>query len=115
MATARKSPHGYVFRVGSGPPLGLAAGMPPAITDEQIATLSANIFSGRKIQAIKQYRAMSGLGLKESRDAVEELERSLRSSAPEKFTVTVQGKGCAGVVVAGFLCFGIIGYWLSRA
>jgi ribosomal protein L7/L12 len=33
---------------------------------------------GRKIDAIKVYRERTGLGLKEAKDAVEEIERGLR-------------------------------------
>lgn len=35
------------------------------------------IRSGQKIQAIKLYRELHGVGLKEAKDAVEELERNL--------------------------------------
>jgi ribosomal protein L7/L12 len=37
------------------------------------------IVSGLKINAIKLYREQTGLGLKESKDAIEERERYLRS------------------------------------
>ena len=84
------------------------------ITDEQIATLSECIFQGRKIEAIKLYRGMTGLGLKEAKDAVEGLEKSLRASAPDKFVAGAQGKGCLGVVVVGLLCGGgLAAYWLA--
>jgi hypothetical protein len=84
------------------------------VSDEQIATLSACIFEGRKIEAIKLHREMTGLGLKEAKDAVEELERSLRASAPDKFTAGPQAKGCLGVIVAGLLCgAGFVTYWLA--
>ncbi|CAM2870557.1 hypothetical protein FPL22_15795 [Rariglobus hedericola] len=92
----------------------LAFGMSHPVSDEQIATLSACIFQGRKIEAIKLYREMTGLGLKESKDAVDELEASLRGSSPDKFTAGPQAQGCLGVIVVGLLCgAGLAGYWLA--
>ena len=92
----------------------IAFRMSHPITDEQIETLSACVFQGRKIEAIKLYREMTGLGLKEAKDAVEELETSLRTSAPDKFTAAPQGKGCLGVIVVGLLCgTGFVTYWLA--
>ena len=35
--------------------------------------------AGRKIEAVKRYRELSGLGLKEAKDAVDAMERGLRS------------------------------------
>jgi len=89
--------------------------MSQRITDEQVATLSECIFQGRKIEAIKLYRGMTNLGLKEAKDAVEELEKSLRASAPDKFAAAPQGKGgCLGIIVVGLLCgTGLATYWLA--
>ncbi len=84
------------------------------ITDEQSRTLSVCIFQGRKIEAIKLYRGMTGLGLKEAKDAVDDLEKSLRASAPDKFSAVQQGKGCLGGIVVGLLCgTGFVTYWLA--
>lgn len=46
---------------------------------------------GRKIEAIKQYREVTGVGLKEAKDAVEALAA--------KHGVAAKGGGCAGVVL----------------
>ena len=46
---------------------------------------------GRKIQAIKLYREQTGAGLKEAKDAVEQLAANEGMSS--------QGAGCAGVVL----------------
>jgi ribosomal protein L7/L12 len=67
------------------------------------------IFAGRKIEAIKLYREQTGLGLKDSKDAVEKLATELRVADPTRFTAT-QAKGClplilAGVSIAVFLTF----------
>ncbi|MDR1283480.1 MAG: hypothetical protein LBK99_22065 [Opitutaceae bacterium] len=58
---------------------------PANLTPEQTAQLAALIQRGDKIGAVKQCRAFAGLGLKEARDAVEELEAKLRAESPEKF------------------------------
>ena len=61
------------------------------------------VTSGRKIEAIKLLRAETGMGLKEAKHAVEELERSL-GLPPAK-------TGCSGVtslvalVVAALLVY----------
>jgi Ribosomal protein L7/L12 C-terminal domain len=88
--------------------------MPHPLTDEQIARLSDYLFRGEKIQAIKVYRDMTGLGLKEAKDAVEDLERSFRASDPGRFTASPQGKGCLGVVIAGMLCSGLVIYAFEK-
>jgi len=41
--------------------------------------LQPMVRAGQKIQAIKYYRQMTGVGLKEAKDAVDWLERSLRN------------------------------------
>jgi Ribosomal protein L7/L12 C-terminal domain len=93
----------------------LASRMSRALSDEQIKTLEASIFQGRKIEAIKLCRELTGLGLKEAKDTVEELDRSLRAASPEKFAASPQGKGCVGVLVVGLLCSGLVTYWLACA
>lgn len=67
--------------------------IPPEAT-RQIAEL---VFAGNKIAAIRLYREHSGEGLKESKDFVEALERSLRASDPGKFAARSAGKGCLGM------------------
>jgi hypothetical protein len=83
------------------------------ISEDQLATLSEYITRGRKIDAIKLYREMTGFGLKEAKDAVEELERTLRTSSPGSFVESPQGKGCLGVIVVGLLCSGLFACWLA--
>jgi ribosomal protein L7/L12 len=46
----------------------------PPVASPDVETL---IRSGRKIDAIRQYRKLHGTGLKEAKDAVEALERDL--------------------------------------
>jgi hypothetical protein len=72
----------------------------PADPDEQIKD---DIFNGRKIDAIKKYRALTREGLKESKDFIEALEIELRATSPEKFTVPPGGKGCGAAVMCAVL------------
>jgi hypothetical protein len=62
------------------------------------------LLAGKKIEAIKQYRESSGLGLKESKDAVELIENELRKTGqlPQK------SAGCFGLLLLfiAFLIFG---------
>lgn len=53
--------------------------VPTAKMREIVALLRAN----QKIQAVKEYREVTGLGLKESKDAVDAVERLLRASGAE--------------------------------
>jgi hypothetical protein len=59
---------------------------------EQVRNL---LLQGKKIEAIKIYREASGLGLKESKDAVEIIESNLRGSGllPQKAK-----SGCFGML-----------------
>lgn len=69
-------------------------------SDDDVRRIREAIFSGRKIEAIKLYRASSGLGLKEAKDFVESLEERLRQAEPEQFTVPPRGKGCGFTALA---------------
>lgn len=61
------------------------------------------ILAGRKIEAIKLHRELTGLGLKESKDAVEKLETELRQSEPHRFDSSVTRSGCFSTLVLGVL------------
>jgi ribosomal protein L7/L12 len=49
----------------------------PGGTPPSPATIDALLRAGQKIEAIKQYRAMHGVGLKEAKDAVDARAREL--------------------------------------
>ena len=70
------------------------------------------LFKGRKIEAIRVYREISGLGLKESKEAVEELEKLLRAQSPEKFSSPPRGKGCLGAAAAICVCVVVTVAWI---
>lgn len=57
-------------------------------SDNNLATLRDLIATNRKIDAIKLYREMNGVGLKEAKDAVDAMEEAMRSGAPVSFLVS---------------------------
>ena len=58
---------------------------------------------GRKIEAVKRFRETTGLGLKESKDAIEALERGTPDS---------KKSGCLGVLLLPLLGLLAAGRWL---
>ena len=68
------------------------------LTEQQQQAINAEIFGGRKIEAIKLYREATGTGLKEAKDAVEGMEADLRQLEPNKFAKSAGKSGCLSVV-----------------
>ncbi len=70
------------------------------MTNDEVRQL---LLAGKKIEAIKLYREASGLGLKESKDAVEAVESELRKTGllPQK------SSGCLSLLLlfSGLLWF----------
>lgn len=74
--------------------------MNPTNPEDQAGRIQDALFRGEKIEAIRIYREQTGVGLAEAKQAVEQVERELRASAPERFSAPA-GKGCS--VSAGAL------------
>ena len=70
------------------------------LTDLQKQEILTCIVAGRKIPAIKAYREATGMGLKESKDVIDEWERKLRADHPDKMPQA--NSGC-GAVIASML------------
>jgi mannitol-1-phosphate/altronate dehydrogenase len=81
--------------------------MPHSISDEDAAEIQSAIFAGRKIEAIKKYRELTGQGLKESKEFVEAVEKDLRQESPERFTAPAGGKGCGVATVCLLILMGL--------
>ena len=73
--------------------------MADTLTEAQRDQIQAEVFAGRKIQAIKAYRAATGADLKTATAAVESLEADLRASDPDKFAAEASKGGCMGIVL----------------
>ena len=73
----------------------------PTLSDSELAATCELLFQGQKINAIKQYRASTGTGLKDAKDAIELIEKELRLKSPERFSARASRGGCAVVLVCG--------------
>ncbi len=71
------------------------------LTDEDLKGISDAILAGTKIEAIKRYRNATGVGLKEAKHAIEEIEASLAKEHPD--LIKPKGSGCAAVLVIGII------------
>jgi ribosomal protein L7/L12 len=70
--------------------------------EEDAKKMTDFIFAGQKIAAIKMYKEATGLGLKESKDVIDALEKQLREECPENFTHAAK-TGCSVVLAGGVL------------
>jgi hypothetical protein len=73
--------------------------MPDPLTSEQLEQIHNDLFAGRKINAIKTYREATNVGLKEAKDAVEEMASELYQRSPERFTRDPNARGGCGTAV----------------
>lgn len=73
-------------------------------TGQQLEEVKRAIFAGKKIEAIKLHREATGLGLKESKEAVEKLETELRRTDQHQFVKAAARSGCFSMLL---LCLGL--------
>lgn len=83
------------------------------IPDDTLTEIKYALFRGDKIGAIKSYRQHTGLGLAESKTAIDQMELELRASTPEQFTKPAS-KGCMSMVLALLAGGGGLLYWANR-
>ena len=89
--------------------------MATELTPEQREALAQALYAGRKIDAIKQLREVSGLGLKESKDIIERLETELRASHPERFLdPRTKSKSCLLLLILFFPVLVLIWFFIWR-
>ena len=69
--------------------------------------------AGQKIEAIKLYRQISDVGLKEAKDAVEAMEAGLGRSDTVQITRAARSTGCVPTGVGLLVAIGIIGFVLA--
>lgn len=72
--------------------------MNPTIPDDKLNSIRNALFQGQKIEAIKIHREATGMGLAESKAAVEKMEEQLRQESPDRFAKG-SGAGCLGLVL----------------
>lgn len=86
------------------------------LTPEQLDQLIDALTRTRKLQAIKIYRAATGVDLSTARQEVEALDASLREKHPERFTRPPKGHGCTIVSSASMLLLAapvLLWWWLA--
>lgn len=71
------------------------------LSSEKTDLIKDALVSGNKIKAIKLYREFTGVGLKESKDFIDNLISDLIESEPEKYgrLSSSQGFGCRSTAV----------------
>ena len=80
--------------------------MTTQLTEDQMKRIADAIVSKRKIEAIKVYREATGEGLKEAKEAIEEITASLATKHPE--LATKNSSGCFSVIAVGvILSYGV--------
>lgn len=77
--------------------------------DQGVAEILELIQSGNKIEAIKQYRQLFTVGLKEAKDAVDALEMNMAGAVYMPSTAVQRGSSCLGGLLALVLVLGAIG------
>ncbi|MGD9128339.1 MAG: ribosomal protein L7/L12 [Planctomycetia bacterium] len=82
------------------------------IPDEAMDQIINALGSGRKIEAIKVYREVTNLGLKEAKDFIETLASQLAEQDPERFSKATAKSGCASVVLLAITVSSTIVYWM---
>jgi ribosomal protein L7/L12 len=76
------------------------------LSDQQRQAINAEIFGGRKIEALKLYREATGCQLIDAKQAVEDIEKDLRQQQPENFAREATKSGCLGVMACCALFVG---------
>jgi len=74
--------------------------------EEDAKKMTEFIFAGQRIAAIKMYKEATGLGLKESKDVIDALEKQLREECPDEFAHAAK-TGCSVVAVGVLLALAI--------
>lgn len=71
--------------------------MPNEISDEQLDQVLDELKAGRKLNAVKLYRKISGCTLAEAKNFVEKLTDELGDAVPD--AVPGQGTGCSAALL----------------
>jgi len=69
------------------------------IPDETWAKIKLAIYEGKKIEAIKLYREVTSLSLKDAKDFIDKMEAEMREKEPQRFTHTPGSSGCSVALV----------------
>jgi hypothetical protein len=70
-------------------------------TQEQLQAIDGSLYDGNMLEAIKQYRTLTGGSLVEAKDWADKRLRSLQHAHPEKFPASARGHQRAIAVAVG--------------
>ena len=88
------------------------------LNDQQREQIEKEIFAGQKIGAIKLYREVTGVGLAEAKQAVENMEVDLRRRSPENFISGGKKSGCTSVLACAALIIAaamLVSFYILRS
>jgi ribosomal protein L7/L12 len=68
------------------------------INEEQLKQIEEMLFAGKAIQAIKLVREITGMGLKDAKDFVDQHAAHLREAYPDKMPASKAGCGTASLI-----------------
>jgi len=87
--------------------------MSEEVPEQVVEEITEAIFRGRKIDAIKVYRAQMGVDLKTAKEFVDALSERLREEAPERFQPGAAG--CGGKAAVLLVMIAAVAYTTWRA
>lgn len=82
------------------------------ITSEQLEKIESLLFAGRKIEAIKLVREITGMGLADAKTFVDKHAKELGEAYPEKMPASKVGCGGASLIFI-ILSLGSAGVYLA--
>ena len=90
------------------------SGEVPGVDSAATEAILDAIFQGRKLDAVKRYKTASGLGLKESKEFVEDLTQRLKSESPEQFRIADSSSGCASSLLFASVAILVVSIAVGR-
>jgi ribosomal protein L7/L12 len=76
--------------------------------EDKVDRISNALLAGRKIEAIKAYQEMTGMGLRESKEAIDAMEASLQTQQPEAFSAKQKSPVPVIAVVVALILLGVV-------
>jgi len=86
--------------------------MTEELTPEDRQKIVEALFAGQKIQAIKHYREATGVGLKESKEFIDGLEKKLREEHPDRMKPAASGCSTTASMLMIVVLATIAGAWV---
>lgn len=81
------------------------------LDDNTVDQIKATLYSGQRIAALKLHRKATGLGLVESHEFIDQLDRQLRAAEPDKFVAQPQKPGCFSALLPILFIGAVVYSW----